>query len=111
MRGQGEGSAVGNKKEGAALEVGELGVDRQTFGSVVLLLRTFATVPPLPLEDLQTIVLLHLQDGQVKLVTVHGPCRRGIIKINQAESLKKQQQPAKKLPLPSVGLMGGVHSL
>ncbi|KAG7221060.1 hypothetical protein INR49_017689, partial [Caranx melampygus] len=45
---------------------------RQTFGAVVLLLWTLATIPPLPLEDLQPIVLLQFENGQVKLITGHA---------------------------------------
>lgn len=45
----------------------------QTFGSVVLFFGTLSTIPPLPLQYLQTVVLLQLQDGQVKFITVNWP--------------------------------------
>lgn len=45
-----------------------------TFGSVVLLFGALASFPPLPLQDLQAVVLLQLENGQVKLVTKHRAC-------------------------------------
>ena len=41
-----------------------------TFGSVVLLLGALPRLPPLPLQDLQTVVLLELENGQRDLISV-----------------------------------------
>lgn len=47
---------------------------RLTFGSVVLLFGALASFPPLSLQDFQAVVLLQLQNGQVKVVTEHRAC-------------------------------------
>lgn len=49
-------------------------VARRTFGPVVLLLGTFASFPPLSLQDFQPVVLLQLEDGQVELIAEHRAC-------------------------------------
>ena len=43
-----------------------------TFGPVVLLFRALASLPPLAFQDLQTVVLLKLQDGEGDLIPERG---------------------------------------
>lgn len=43
-----------------------------TFGSVILLLGALAPFPPLALQDFQAVVLLQLENGQIKLVPKDG---------------------------------------
>lgn len=43
-----------------------------TFSSMVLLLGAPATLPPLALQDLQSVVFLKLQDSQCDLIPERG---------------------------------------
>lgn len=42
-----------------------------TFGSVIFLLGAFTPFPPLSLQNLQAVVLLQLENGQVELIPEH----------------------------------------
>lgn len=54
-----------------------------TFGTVVLLFWTLAPLPPPPLQYLQPVILLQLEDGQRDLISERRACkddRKGRIK-------------------------------
>lgn len=46
-----------------------------TFGSVIFLLGAFPPFPPLSLQNLQAVVLLQLENGQVELIPEHRAYR------------------------------------
>lgn len=46
---------------------------RLTFGTVVLLFRALASLPPPPLQYLQPVIFLELEDGQRDLISERRP--------------------------------------
>lgn len=73
---------------------------QRTFGPVVLLLGTFASFPPLALQDFQAVVLLQLENGQVELVAEHGACKskRQALRHRSGSPLGPARCPATSLP-------------
>lgn len=59
-----------------------------TFGPVVLLPGTLPPLPPAPLQDLQPVGLLQLQDSQGDLIPVGGTCEHRCIVGTQLNNNK-----------------------
>ena len=62
------------RRAALVLQAGGEALATLTFGSVIFLLGALAPFPPLALQNFQTVVLLQLEDGQIKLVPEDGAC-------------------------------------
>lgn len=67
---------------------------RLTFGTVVLLFGTLASLPPPPLQYFQSVILLQLEDGQRDLISERRPWQGGPDKNQLVEDRKQGSKRA-----------------
>lgn len=65
-----------------------------TFGTVVLLFGTLASLPPPPLQYFQSVILLQLEDGQRDLISERRPWQGGPDKNQLVEDRKQGSRRA-----------------
>lgn len=66
-----------------------------TFGTVVLLFGTLASLPPPPLQYFQSVILLQLEDGQRDLISERRPWQmtNGIKSAGRGQTQVRPKEP------------------